>query len=358
MNRLPIADSFESVQVSLCRIRLTALVFLLASSLIFSEVSLGQNSEDLFDNNEMLDLKLAFAFKEVKKSKEKSSRFPSILTYQGDDFLDSIDVEVRARGNFRRQKCAFPPLKLRIKKKNRIGGIFESHKNLKLVLPCSSSDQYDQLVVKEFLAYKLYEVVNPYFFKTRLINLELTDLSGKSPKTVHVKGILIEDDKMVADRFDAKLVKDLQLSPFRVYDSVGIRHDFFQMMISNTDWSTMAQHNITMMAINQYQYIPLPYDFDMSGLVDAPYSTVSELLSIQSVRERLYRGICWKPELFDFARQEFLRIEPEVWQVFENNARYLSPNEVARQKKYLEEFFEILKDDKKFQTEIVNKCRG
>lgn len=328
------------------------------SLLLFVESSYSQNPVDLFDNQDPLDLKLSFDFKEVKKSKEKSSSFPTMLSYQDGEILDSLEVEVRARGNFRRQKCHFPPLKLRIKKKNRLGGIFEDHKNLKLVLPCSFSEIHDQLVLKEFLAYKLYEVINPYFFQTRLVNLELTDLSGRTTKTYQVKGILIEDDKQVADRFDAKLVKDLQLSPFRLYDSVGIKHDFFQMMIANTDWSTVAQHNIVMMLVNQYQYVPLPYDFDMAGLVNAPYATVNEQLPIHSVRQRLYRGICWNPALFEHTRNEYLVLETDIWRVFEENTGFLDPREISSLKKYLQDFFEMLQNRKKFESEIVNKCRS
>jgi hypothetical protein len=37
---------------------------------------------------------------------------------------------------------------------------------------------------------------------------------------------------------------------------------------------------------------PVPYDFDFSGLVDAPYATPPEGFSIRNVRQRLYRGYC------------------------------------------------------------------
>jgi hypothetical protein len=38
--------------------------------------------------------------------------------------------------------------------------------------------------------------------------------------------------------------------------------------------------------------VPVPYDFDWSGLVDAPYAGPPEGIPIQNVRQRNYRGYC------------------------------------------------------------------
>lgn len=332
--------------------------YLAAMSLIFFSISVwAQAPNDLFESEEELILDFGFSFKEIHKSNEKSERFPVRIKFEENGTVDSVEAEVRARGNFRRDKCQLPPLKLRLKKKKRAGGIFENHKNLKLVLPCSESGDGDKLIRKEYLAYKLYEEVNPYFFKTRLVKLNITDFSNKKTKTYQLQGILIEDDQVVAKRFGGQLVKDLRLSPFRVQDSIGIRHDFFQMMIANTDWSTMAQHNITMMTLGQGKYVPLPYDFDMSGLVNAYYARVSELLPIKTVRQRLYRGVCWEESLFDHTREEFIRLQPAISEVMEKHEFLFDSKEMDRIRDYLNGFFEILHDDRKFKSEILDNCR-
>ena len=38
--------------------------------------------------------------------------------------------------------------------------------------------------------------------------------------------------------------------------------------------------------------LPVPYDFDYSGLVDAPYAVPPEGMPVKSVRKRYYRGYC------------------------------------------------------------------
>jgi hypothetical protein len=71
-------------------------------------------------------------------------------------------------------------------------------------------------------------------------------------------------------------------------------------MISNYDWSMRAGpsgeeccHNGRLLAgAPGGLLIPVPYDFDFSGLVDAPYSGVPEGVPVDSVRERTYRGYC------------------------------------------------------------------
>ena len=37
---------------------------------------------------------------------------------------------------------------------------------------------------------------------------------------------------------------------------------------------------------------PVPYDFDFSGLVDAPYAGPPEGIPVETVRDRIYRGYC------------------------------------------------------------------
>ncbi len=313
---------------------------------------------DLFENEEIFEMKLTISFKEVKKVKDKKERAPTVMYFSEEEGLwDSLDVEVRARGNFRRQRCFFPPLKIRIKKKIRKGGMFENHKHLKLVLPCNDSPGGDELLIKEYLAYKLYEKINQYHFKSRLINIELTDISGRQPKSFTVKGILLEDDKVVASRFDGRIAQDVQITPFRLHDTTAVKHDFFQFMIANTDWSAVAQHNSTLIMVDN-KYISMPYDFDMAGMVNAPYATVNESLSITSVRQRLYRGVCYDSGIFQVVRNEYLDKEARLWEIIENNTAQLNPKEASNLKKFLEEFFEILKDDKKFNSQLLAACRS
>jgi hypothetical protein len=312
----------------------------------------------LFRTEEILDIKLGFSFKDVKKSDKETSVSQEWLHFKDKSGKwDSLKVELFARGNFRKDNCFFTPLKIKIGKKEREGTIFKGNKTLKLVMPCQNNKAADDLTLKEYMIYKMYEEVSPYHFHTRLVNLSISDRSGKQEKTYQIKAFLIEDDSEIADRFEATMKKDVQLNPYRFKDTVSIRQDFFQYMIGNTDWSTVVQHNIAVMQLANKDYIPLCYDFDMSGLVNAPYSMVNPLIPINSVTERYYWGVCRGEELFKNAREYYLSIEPNIWDSYGKIASLLSTNEQEAAKKFLTAYFDILKDDKKFRDNIYSNCR-
>lgn len=310
----------------------------------------------VFVEQQPLSLALAFSFKEIKKSMVDTVYFATQLRFKNDaGAWDSIPMEIRARGNFRRNNCFFPPLRLKFKKKDVEKTLFTGNKNFKLVLPCQTAKSGNDLLMKEYLAYKLLEPVTPYHFHTRLADVAITDKGGK-PKTYPVRAFLIEDDDLIADRFHGKVI-ETQIHPLHLNDTAAVVNDLFQFMIANTDWSASAQHNTKVIQLEPNKKIPLAYDFDMSGLVNAPYATVNETLPISSVQERLYRGFCRNEAVVQYVRSEYLKHESEMMKVIDNHQSYFNANDFAGIKKYIGEFFEILKNDRRFSDAIVKGCR-
>ncbi|HAI44047.1 MAG TPA: hypothetical protein DCM40_41085, partial [Maribacter sp.] len=247
-----------------------------------------------------------------------------------DTSWDTIPVYLNARGNFRRANCYFPPLKMNIKKSSSNNTPFKGHKKLKIVLPCLLQNRGNDDVLKEYLAYKIYELLSNTHFRTRLASIEYVDTRGekseihplasfipkelqnsnlyeneeayaaKKPKTYHLKAILIEDDKVVAKRHGAQVLKRF-VHPLNQAEIASITNAFFQFMIGNTDFSTAYQHNQKLL-FKEGKTIPLPYDFDMSGLVNASYAVVSNVqnttLDIANVQQRAYRGFKRDEKLF------------------------------------------------------------
>lgn len=327
---------------------------------ILQGTALAQSTDvtPLFASKEPLEVKLGFAIKEVKKITNDTIYSPTVLHYKdASGKWDSIKIDLRARGEFRRKNCFFPPIRIKMKKKDVEGSLFTGNKSLKLVVPCQTAKSANDLIMREYLCYKLYEPITPYIFNTRMVNLTLSDLSGKTPKVYELKAFFIEDDGLVAKRFNAKMVKDTQLHPMRIQDTTSVRHDFFEYMISNTDWSSMAQHNIKVMQLPSKDYIPLAYDFDMAGLVNAPYAQVSELTGAESVRDRVYRGFCRTEGLFQHVRAEFIAKEANIMNALNAKEVDMNPKELEGARKYLGEFFNILKNDKSFKENILSKCR-
>lgn len=332
------------------------LVFIpLLLTLAITGLAQQKDVPSIFQEEQPLALSLKFSFKEVKKEKVDSIYFPTYFGYKNyKGQSDSIAIKVRARGNFRRNNCFYPPIRVKFKKKTAEGTPFVDNKDFKLVLPCQTGKMGNDLILREYLCYKMLEPLTPYFFHTRLVDLELTDTGGK-PKTYSVKSFLIEDDDLVAKRFNGKIIEQ-ELHPLTLSDTTSVIFDFFQYLIGNTDWSAAQQHNVKIIQTANKK-IPLTYDFDMAGLVNAPYATVSETLSISSVQERLYRGFCRSESLMQYVRSEYLRLEPEIMKVISDHHSLYSEKDYKGIEKFVGEFFETLKSDKKFKDAVLLGCR-
>lgn len=172
--------------------------YLLSTALCYAQEvetnkKLGKVSK-LFLTDSILPIKMSYSFKELRKNTNDSTYLNIDMAYQqtlGD--WQNIPLRVRARGNFRLKTCYFPPVKMRIRKAEAKGTLFKGNKEIKLVLPCVLEKDADDNVIKELIAYKLYELASPYHFKTRLVDIALSESKGKKVKEHQVKGFFIED---------------------------------------------------------------------------------------------------------------------------------------------------------------------
>jgi hypothetical protein len=333
--------------------------FLLLLSLLLSGLNgFGQHNAQttLFKDEAPLDIKMRFNVKQVKSITNDTIYTATSIQYKIGNHWDSIRADIRVRGNFRRANCYFPPLRIKIKKEHAKGTVFEGNRSLKLVMPCKSAKD-GSLILREYLCYQMYEPVTKYTFNTRLVNIDFTDDSNKKMNHISIPGFFIEDDDQVAKRHHGEVV-ERKLHPLAMEDSTSLRHDFFQFMIANTDWSTAFMHNAKLIQLTESKkFIPLTYDFDMSGFVDAPYAEANETLGIASVRERLYRGFCRNPEIVQAIRKEYQDKQQAIMAPLNAYQASFDPKEYAGMVKYMDEFFAILSNDSKFKLLVTDKCR-
>ena len=315
----------------------------------------------LFRSQRVVPIKMTYSSKEIKKETNDSSYISSNFEYQtSKGNWKTMGLQLRRRGNFRLKNCTFPPLKLKIKEDSAKGTIFKGNKRLKMVLPCSAGSGDNNKVVKEYMAYKFYEQLSPYHFKTRLLEMDYTDLKSKKPKNYKFMAFLIEDDKMVAKRHNGNVMKR-KVHPMEQEALCSVRTAFFQFMIGNTDYSVAYAHNVKLFFIDK-STIPVPYDFDMSGLVNAKYAGVSQsnnnTMPIENVRQRLYRGFKRPDDVFQNVRQEYLNQKDSIFAIIEDcKPMFDNDSEYEQAKEYIQEFYEILINEAKFSKEIVQTAR-
>jgi hypothetical protein len=212
----------------------------------------------------------------------------------------TYQIALSPRGITRRTNdiCDFPPLRVTLTQAAPPGSLFEHQRRLKLVTHCKRSADFQQKVLLEYAAYRLYNLMTPLSFRARLANIDYVDESGRA--FISRVGFFIEDFDDVAKRNGLRDAHQGELVPLQQIDATsGGRFAVFEYMISNYDWSMRAAprgdeccHNGRLLAGAPGGFIPVPYDFDFSGLVNAPYAGPPEGVPIDNVRQRNYRGYC------------------------------------------------------------------
>ena len=214
----------------------------------------------------------------------------------------AIRLSPRGITRRRRETCPFPPLRVEFDAKPAAGSLFRGQKRLKLVTHCRAPERFQQHVLLEYAAYRLYNLATPYSFRARLAQIDYVGPDGKL-RTSRV-GFFIEDIDDTAWRNGAKEAEvgdRIPLSQLSPDDAA--RFAVFQYMIGNLDWSMSRGpagegccHNSRLIAPGGAAagpYVPTPYDFDFSGLVDAPYAVPpNTMMDLPHVRVRRYRGLC------------------------------------------------------------------
>jgi len=330
-------------------------------------------SAPLFTSREALEITLEADFHTIRRedrSAEDSVERPAQMKWlDSDGSVEIQEIQIQTRGNFRldRRNCDLPPLRLNVKKEAVRGTTFEGQDKLKLVVTCKpNQDHWEQYVLAEYLAYRMFELFTPVSFRVRLARVTYIDTSGEE-ETFTRYAFLIEDDDAMATRNEARKMDwnaqaQGQFDPRRLDSHQAIVVETFQFMIGNTDWSGAEMHNMELLRLSPTTYATVPYDFDFSGIVDARYATPDETLSIRSVRDRLFRGFCPEEmnrqlEEYEVVYEEF-RQEKEVIYDLWRNQEGLEEGRMERTLDYLEDFYKILNDPRQVRVWMLNKCRS
>jgi hypothetical protein len=291
---------------------------------------------------------------------------PGQWTYiNGDGQSQRLDVSIRIRGNFRREYCELPPIRLNFKKSQVKGTLFAGQDKLKLVSPCQNGLESQQKLLLEYLAYRTLEILTDYSFGTRLIRLSYVDSEDKRKSWTDLV-FVIEDESDVAKRLDIDKAR-VAANQFEELDRpTTALAELFQLLISNHDYSVLKGadgeyccHNSEMFTREESAHtrIPIPFDFDMSGLVNANYASPPSHLPIRLVRTRYYRGLCQPDDVMEDTVAHMLSKKAEVLALYQTQED-LSRLTRNRSISYVRKFFAILEDEVLFKEEVLDRCRG
>ncbi|NDK55294.1 hypothetical protein [Pontibacter fetidus] len=316
-----------------------------------------KQNNPLFTDESVLEFKLSMDYQELLQDRDEDRQYhPAILSYTDASGLVTVmNLKAMVRGNRRRDAsvCAFPPLMLNFVRKTSQHTIFNKVNKVKLVTHCINDDY----VIREFLVYKLYNVLTNYSFRVRLCRVTYQDLNGKR-KTEQKYAFIIEDDDEMAKRNKGKIVPNkLILNMKETSEEEMARVAFFQYMIGNTDWSVPYRHNIDLVSLDSTMApIPVPFDFDYAGIVSTPYALPPPELQIASVKQRLFRGYSYQANTIRKTINTFNALRTALYGVY-TQCDLLDDNYRKRTLKYLDSFYDTLNSPKDFEKKIAKVAR-
>jgi hypothetical protein len=320
-------------------------------------------SAPLFADNEIVEVTITAPFDEIMSSRSLDDELQGTLVYRdaasGQDV--TLNIGIRARGKFRRQKdiCTFAPLRLNFRKTK--DTLFAKSDKMKLVTHCRQrSSAYEQAVVKEYIAYRILNTLTDWSFRARLLKARYVE-STSGEEIADTYAVLIEHDKQLAKRIGMK-VDDSESTTVAALDA---RHtnlvSVFQYLIGNTDFSPIKGvpgdsccHNYVLLKSDDQQ-ISVPYDFDVTGIVAPPHAAPNPRFRLNSVRERLYRGRCANNERLEATLQQF-RDQRQAIESLVIDQPALSKRERKRTLRYIDDFYKTVDSPRRVNDRLLEAC--
>lgn len=322
------------------------------------------HSQPLFESEELLHVRITAPLSSLVRDRSDTEYLEGTFAYADASGTEhSLDLKLRARGRYRAQKktCDFPPVRLNFRKKQVEGTAFAGQDKLKLVTHCHSGGRYEQYVLKEYLAYKIFNTVTDNSFRARLLTIDWVN-TERNGKTETLYGFVIEDDDLLAERIGADVVKAPQLVYTQLDTEQASLVAVFEYLIGNTDFSMVhgardddCCHNIVPFSREGEDYLVVPYDFDFSGLVNASYASPNPELPIKTVTRRLYRGLC---EQNSYVESSLARFREHRAEIRELVAAQEGLTDVTRRRalNYIDRFYEDTKDEKSVDRRLIRRC--
>lgn len=332
--------------------------FLIAAAALLKPAAAQEQIDSIkfFEEQSVINLTLETDLKDLLGKRQNERFIPATVTMafeNGTNITEQIKLSVR--GIFRKENCFMPGLRLDFH--NPTSPRLYKLDKLKLVCGCSQGAANEQLVLREYIAYKVFNQLTELSFRVRLVNITFKDASGKrKPYTQH--GFFIEDVDMMAKRNGMKEFENpITTQEITNRDQITLV-SIFQYFLGNTDWSVPNYHNVKLIirdGENERPYA-VPYDFDICGFVDPPYATIDERFQIETVRERLYRGFARPMEDLQKIVKLYNEKKDAIYNLY-NSFTLLDSKSKSWLIKFTDDFYKTINDARSVQRIFIDETR-
>lgn len=281
----------------------------------------------------------------LKRERHLQDYQPAVIRVKNGNAVLEEEAKVKPRGNFRCNLCDIPPIKMKIPKKEMLKAGFQEWNEFKLVFPCKRGKAYEQYVLKEYLTYRLYNLLTDRSYRVRFVNLELDNTNEGRDRNHDKVAFLIEHTEELENRLGGKEVKSRSISPAMLVQEDYTRMQVFQYMVGNTDWLPVTAHNLEMIELNDGTLIPVPFDFDFSGIVNSRYAKPNSKTGLSDVTLRFFMGNEKTREDLEPVFAEF-RAKKDAMINMIAHFEPLDFRERKRMIRYLQTFFRIIDNER------------
>ena len=329
---------------------------------VAATADVGKPLAPLFQNQEALPVTISGPLTTLVRERDKDNYLRGQFSFTDTDGAQkTLELRMRTRGNFRHRECDYPPIYLNFKKSETRGTLLDGQNKLKLVIHCRKSSRYEQTVLREYLAYRMLSTLTDLSFRARLLHVSYVnderDGSGQQRYA-----FLIEHKKRFSERvgLDSLAVEKTSVDSLQP-DQLNLT-SVFAFMIGNTDFSPIAGppgstccHNYVLFGDGEGPILPVTYDFDQSGFVDAPYAQPDPRFRIRSVKQRVYRGRCSNNEYLAGSLARFRDARDDLYTL----VREQEGLEDGVRKSliwYMDAFYAIINDPRQVKRKMIDKC--
>ncbi|MEN9571762.1 MAG: hypothetical protein RL172_2993 [Bacteroidota bacterium] len=330
----------------------TCLLIITLASLCIKAQSIKR--QQLFSTDSLLHCTLQTDFKKLQEDKNDSIYQPASISLGTGNQLVKDELGIKARGVQRRAICETPPLMLDFKKPG--NGPLKKLGKLKLVNACSKNWQDEQQVLKEYLVYKMYNLLTPKSFLVRLAKVQY--INSPAGGSYEQYAFFIEDTDDMAARNNCKEHNTPMLTEQTNRRQMTLLA-IFQYMIGNTDWAVPVLKNIKLITSkNKQDSVPyaVPYDFDYSGMVNARYAAPHPEFETETVKDRVYRGFARNMAEINTVLDSLRQHKTDFYNLVKN----CTGLQTAQKKEmtwYLDDFYKLADDPRKIKEIFIDHAR-
>lgn len=318
-------------------------LFMLSLACTFSIAQADNSSNTIFDHfysEELLEVSIYTDFEQLEEMRKTNEYQAAAFNFVKDGVESKWGIKLRTRGKFRRRICNQPPLKLNFNKTDLEEAGLERDDELKLVNQCISGYEGKDYVFREYLVYKLFNIISPQSFRAQMVKLEYyCTASGDREKGW---GFILEDKNTLERRLEMGKCDECYGRVREDFDEQSLmRATLFQYMISNTDYSLNQSRNLELfLDETSGKIFVAPYDFDFSGVVNASYAVPNVDYKQTSMRDRIFLGHSTDAQLQETI-EYFIAKKPEIMNCIKE-AKYLARSSRKDIEDYIEAFYKSL----------------